>query len=157
MTPQRHQSPIYMGGGDRAGRSPFSSLTVAYWLLASGQEERLQSPVRLYSLRQKPCVFVLQVTRETQLAGSALAAGGTQIPKFALPPPPGAHHPIDSPDLVGAELLVPQRVPDNLRGQNPNEGPPSTLHPPTPLPTLLPTPPQIPLSPSQAVTQHPPT
>lgn len=40
--------------------SPFSSLMVAYWLLASGQEERLHSPVRLYSLRQKFCVFVLQ-------------------------------------------------------------------------------------------------
>lgn len=38
---------------------PFSSLTVAYWLLASGHEDRLQRPVMLYSLRQNFCDLVL--------------------------------------------------------------------------------------------------
>ena len=39
---------------------PFSSRTVAYWLFASGQDDRLQRPVRLYSLRQNFWVFVLK-------------------------------------------------------------------------------------------------
>lgn len=41
---------------------PFSSRTVAYWLFARGQSVRLQSPVKLYSLRQNFCPFVLQQT-----------------------------------------------------------------------------------------------
>lgn len=43
--------------------SPFSSLMVAYWLLASGQDERLHNPVRLYSFRQKFWLFVLEERR----------------------------------------------------------------------------------------------
>ena len=39
---------------------PFSSLIVAYWLFARGQEAREHNPVMLYSLRQNLCVFVLQ-------------------------------------------------------------------------------------------------
>lgn len=39
---------------------PFSSLIVAYWLFARGQDDRLHSPVRLYSFLQKLCVLVLE-------------------------------------------------------------------------------------------------
>ena len=39
---------------------PFSSLTVAYWLLARGQDDLLQIPVKLYSFRQNFWVFVLK-------------------------------------------------------------------------------------------------
>lgn len=48
---------------------PFSSRTVAYWLLARGQELRLHRPVRLYSWRQNFCVSVLMyfLKREIQL------------------------------------------------------------------------------------------
>ena len=39
---------------------PFSSLIVAYWLFARGQDDRLHSPVRLYSFLQKLWVLVLE-------------------------------------------------------------------------------------------------
>lgn len=44
--------------------SPFSSLMVAYWLLARGHDERLHNPVMLNSLRQKFWLFVLERERE---------------------------------------------------------------------------------------------
>lgn len=39
---------------------PFSSRTVAYWLLANGHDAREHKPVKLYSWRQKFCVSVLE-------------------------------------------------------------------------------------------------
>jgi len=39
---------------------PFSSRTVAYWLLASGHDDLLQRPVKLNSFRQNFWVFVLR-------------------------------------------------------------------------------------------------
>lgn len=41
--------------------APLSSLMVAYLLFARGQLLRLQSPVTLYSLRQKFCTLVLDL------------------------------------------------------------------------------------------------
>lgn len=42
---------------------PFSSLTVAYWELASGHEARLHRPVRFISFRQNSVGFVLKKHR----------------------------------------------------------------------------------------------
>jgi hypothetical protein len=39
---------------------PLSSLTVAYWLLASGHDERLHRPLKLYSFLQKRWLTVLK-------------------------------------------------------------------------------------------------
>lgn len=39
---------------------PFSSRTVAYWLLARGQDDLLHNPVKLYSFLQNFCVFALE-------------------------------------------------------------------------------------------------
>lgn len=43
---------------------PFSSRTVAYWLLASGHDTRVHKPVKLYSCRQKFRVSVLIRTKQ---------------------------------------------------------------------------------------------
>ncbi len=43
---------------------PLYSRTVAYWLLARGQDWRLQSPVKLYSFRQKCCLSSGVLARE---------------------------------------------------------------------------------------------
>jgi hypothetical protein len=44
----------------RGADAPSCSRTVAYRLLASGQDWRVQSPLTLYSFRQKFCVVVLR-------------------------------------------------------------------------------------------------
>lgn len=69
---------------------------VAYWLFARGQDDRLHSPVRLYSFLQKPCVLVLEWEDKCKnhKLGYQEATKGIQV---AYP---------DLPYFEGTELLV---------------------------------------------------
>ena len=46
---------------------PFSSLMVAYWLLANGHADLLHKPVKLYSLRQKWCVVARTLNEQNDV------------------------------------------------------------------------------------------